>query len=69
MAEDAKKLSLGGKISHFFGGVRAEYNKIVFTDRATVRKQTIAVVIVSIFVGVLIAAIDFILKYLLHFVI
>ncbi len=69
MADDAKKLSLGGKISHFFGGVRAEYKKIVFTDKKTVLKQTVAVVIVSIFTGLLIAAIDFILQYLLHFVI
>lgn len=68
MADDAKKLSLFERIGHFFDGVKAEYSKIIFPNRETLRKQTIAVVIVSLLIGALIFVLDFIMKYLLGFV-
>lgn len=67
MAEE-KKLSLFGKIGGFFDGVKAEYSKIIFPDRETLKKQTIAVLIVSVFIGALIFVLDFVMKYLLGFV-
>ena len=68
MADEASKRSFGQKVSDFFNGVKAEYSKIVFPDRETLRKQTISVIIVSILIGVVIFALDFIMKYLLGFI-
>ena len=68
MTDDAKKLSLAARISHFFDGVKAEYSKIIFPDQDTLKKQGVAVVVVSLFIGALIFALDFIMKYLLGFV-
>lgn len=68
MAEDAKKLSLSQRIGRFFDGVKAEFAKIIFPDRETLRKQTVVVAIVGLLLGALIFVIDFIMKYLLGFV-
>lgn len=68
MAESTKKESIGAKIAGFFAGVRAEYAKIIFPDMETLRKQGIAVIVVSVFLGALIFVLDFIMKYLLGFV-
>lgn len=68
MADDAKKLSFGEKIANFFGGVKAEYSKIIFPNQETLKKQTIIVVVVTVFIGTLIFVLDFIMKYLLGFV-
>ena len=68
MAETAEKRSLGQKISDFFNGVKAEYSKIIFPNQETIKKQTFSVIVVSIFVGALIFLLDFIMKFLLGFV-
>ena len=48
--------------------MKTEYKKIVFADRQTVTKQTIAVVISSIFLGALIMFLDMIIKFGLGFI-
>ena len=58
MSEEKTKLSMGQKIRKFFRGVKAEYSKIIFPNRETLRKQTVAVIIVAVFLGALIAAMD-----------
>lgn len=68
MADDAKKLSLGARIAGFCNGVKAEYAKIVFPDTETLKKQSVAVIVVSVFLGALIFVTDFLMKYLLGFV-
>ena len=65
MADDAKKLSLFGRIGHFFDGVKAEYSKIIFPNQTDVRKETIAAIVVSVIVGALIFGLDTVLKELL----
>ena len=52
----------------FFKGLKKEYKKIVFADKKTVAKQTVAVVTMSVFVGALIALLDVVMKYLLSFI-
>ena len=47
------------KLVHFFKGVRAEFQKILWPDRETLLKQLVAVLCVTIVVGALIALIDF----------
>ncbi len=66
MAEKTtEKASVFQKIASFFEGVRTEYAKIIFPNGETLRKQTVAVLLVSVVIGVLIFVIDLILKYLL----
>ena len=67
-AEAAENKSLFARIADFFRGVKAEYGKIIFPNQEDLKKQTIATLVVSVFVGVLIFVIDFILKYLLGFI-
>ena len=52
MSEETRELSLGQKIKRFFKGVKAEYSKIIFPSRETLRKQTVAVIIVAVFLAV-----------------
>lgn len=47
----------------FFKGLKAEYKKISWPDRQATLKQSIAVVVISIVVGVIIAILDYVVKY------
>lgn len=44
-------------------GLKAEFQKIIWPDRQTLTKQSIAVVAVSVFLGVLIAVVDTAVKF------
>ena len=57
-----KKKGLG-----FFSGVKAEFKKIVWPDRQETLKQSVAVVAISVVVGVIIALIDYVAKNGVHF--
>lgn len=52
----------------FFRGLKREFKKIVFADSKTVAKQAVAVVTMSIFIGALIAVLDYVLKFGLGFI-
>ncbi|MDO5135016.1 MAG: preprotein translocase subunit SecE [Eubacteriales bacterium] len=43
---------------NWFQGVKTEFSKIVWTDRDTLIKQTVVVVIVTILLGVVISVMD-----------
>ncbi|MBC5690076.1 preprotein translocase subunit SecE [Mediterraneibacter sp. NSJ-55] len=47
----------------WFKGLQAEFRKVIWPDKITLARKTAAVVATSVFVGVLIAVIDAILKY------
>ena len=74
MAGEAKKAaaaentSLFTKVRDFFSGVKAEYSKIIFPNTEDLKKQTIATLIVSVVIGVLIFVIDLVFKSLLGFI-
>ena len=51
----------------FFKGLKAEYKKISWPDRQSTLKQSIAVVVISIVVGVIIAILDYVVKYGVNF--
>ena len=53
----------------FFDGLKAEYKKIIWPDQKTVTKQTIAVVSVSVALGVIIAGLVIIIVEALKLVI
>lgn len=47
----------------FFKGVKAEFKKISWPDRAKLFKQTVAVICVSVVLGFIITLLDTILQY------
>ena len=56
MAESAKKEKAPKK--SWFKGLKSEFNKIIWTDKKTLGKQTVAVVAVSVVLGIIIAVVD-----------
>ena len=46
----------------FFKGVKSEFKKIIWPDKKATLKQSVAVVAISVVVGVIIAIIDYIAK-------
>ena len=50
-------------------GLKSEFHKITWTSRDDVTKQTIAVVVVSVILGLLIALIDFLLQSGINFLV
>ena len=42
----------------WFKGLKSEFNKIIWTDKKTLGIQTVAVVAVSVVLGVIIAVVD-----------
>ena len=63
-----KKTAKKEKKPSFFKGLKKEYKKIVFADKETVAKQTVAVVITSICIGAMIAVLDIVMKFGLSFI-
>lgn len=57
MQEKEKSAGKGQKKS-WFQGLQSEFKKIIWTDRNTLIKQTIIVVIVTIILGVMISVMD-----------
>lgn len=51
----------------FFDGVKAEFNKIIWPNRETLFKQSVAVAAVSIVLGAIIALIDMLVQYGVNF--
>ena len=52
-----------------FSQIKAEFKKIIWPDKQTAAKRTVAVVVISVILGVLIAILDFIFKYGIDFLI
>jgi len=48
---------------NWFKGLKAEFNKIVWPDRDTLTKQSVAVVLVTVILGVFIYLLDFVIEY------
>ncbi len=51
----------------FFQGVKSEFKKISWPDRQSTFKQSVAVVVISIVVGVVIAILDYAFQYGVNF--
>ena len=58
----------GAQKKNFFQVLKTEFKKIVWPDQETVTKQTIAVLAVSIALGLIIAILDLIIKFGLSFI-
>lgn len=53
----------------FWKGLQTEYKKIIWPDKDTVTKQTCAVITVAVSLGLIIAALDFVIVAVLHYLI
>lgn len=61
MADSTKKEKTSKP--NFIKGVQAEYKKIVWPDKESLVKQSVAVVCISVVLGVVIAVLDFVIQY------
>ncbi len=62
---NGSKFSLTG----FWDGVKSEFKKIIWPTRDEVISQTISVIAISTALGLIIAALDTVIVWALHFVI
>ncbi len=53
---------------NFFKGVKAEFKKITWPDKESLGKQSVAVVVVSVVLGAVIAAMDFLIQWGVNFI-
>jgi len=52
----------------FFKGLKTEFKKISWPDRQSTLKQSVAVVAISVVVGVIIAVLDYAIQYGVNFI-
>lgn len=53
----------------WFKGLKAEFKKIIWPDQTSLTKETIAVLVVSVFLGLIISALDFIIRFGIGFLV
>lgn len=61
--EETAKTTEGTKKRGFFAGIKSELKKVVWPTKDTVVKETTAVVIVSIVLGIIISLVDLGFKF------
>ena len=59
MAENIKSDAKPAVKKSFFKGIKSEFKRIIWPDRDSVTKETIAVVVVTVILGLIIAGLDF----------
>ena len=59
---ETEKLDKAPKTS-WFTGLKAEFKKIIWPDKKSLARQTVAVVAVSVVLGLVIALIDYFIKF------
>ena len=52
---------------NWFKGLKAEFSKIIWPDRQSLTKETVAVLAVSVLLGVIIAVVDLIVRFGIEF--
>ena len=57
------------KMATWFKGLKAEFRKIIWPDSASLARQSVAVIITSVVVGLLIAIIDVGVQYGVDFLV
>ena len=57
------------KKKSWFKGLKAEFKKIIWPDRKTLVKQTVAVTVCSILLGAIIAVVDALIQYGIDFLV
>ena len=57
-----EKTKGSNRVANWFKGLKVEFKKVIWPDNATLTRQTVAVVVTSVIVGLLIALIDVIVQ-------
>ena len=57
------------KKKSWFKGLKAEFKKIIWPDKKTLAKQTVAVIISSVILGAIIAVVDALIQYGIDFLV
>lgn len=65
MSENTEK----AKKSSWFKGLKAEFKKIIWPDKKTLAKQTVAVIVCSVALGAIISVVDALLQYGIDFIV
>lgn len=65
MAESGSKAEKAQKKS-WFKGLKSEFKKIIWTDKQTLAKQTVAVVSITLVLGILITVLDSLVLQLIN---
>lgn len=61
MAEAAKKKE--NRMKKWWTGLKAEFSKIIWPTKATIIKQTVVVVIITVILGIIISLLDNIIQF------
>ena len=64
-----EKTAKKAKKPSFFKGLKAEFKKIIWPNKQSLAKQTVATLIISVFLGVVIKIIDWIIQYGVEFIV
>ena len=67
--ENGQHMSLLAKLSSWFTGLKAEFNKIIWPEKQSLVRQTTAVIAVSVVLGLIIALLDFAIQYGVDFLV
>lgn len=62
MSETTGKVAGKAPKKSWFKGIKSEFNKIVWPDKETLTKQSIAVVIVTFILGIIIYLLDYLIE-------
>ena len=54
---------------NWFKGLKAEFSKIIWPDRQSLTNETVAVLAVSVLLGLVIALLDFLIQYGVDFLV
>ena len=54
---------------NWFKGLKAEFSKIIWPDRQSLTKETVAVLAVSVLLGVIISVVDLIVRFGIEFIV
>ena len=57
------------KKKSWFKGLKAEFKKIIWPDKKTLVKETVAVIVCSVLLGGIIAVIDALIQYGIDFIV
>lgn len=66
MSETVKEKA---KSKDWVKGLKAEFKKINWPDQKTLTKETVAVLVVSVLLGIVITVLDFIIRFGLEFIV
>ena len=62
MGETANTTEKAPKKS-WFKGLKTEFNKIIWPDKESLAKQSVAVIIVTVIIGVIVSILDSVIKF------